>query len=339
MRLRVLVVAILLGFVVALCLARETADSPAATIALGARPGGAGAANPPWNTAPIDSYTRAAGREPDFVLWFQSWGPYSRGTFPSAEAEEIHQRGYAQVITWVPEDYTASGDDPSYSLDVTLAGRHDAYIRRYARDVAAWGRPVYLRPFHEMNGDWSAYGAGKNRNTPEKLVSAWRKVHRIFAEEGATNVKWVWSPHVGAPSYEPRHPMESYYPGDAYVDWMALDGYNWAEARGIPWYSFDELYSRSYAEITAISSKPLMIAEVASHTRPGDKADWIAGMHEDVPKKYPRVKAVSWFHHNTDGGLWRLDTSVASREAYQTMAADSRWWGRLPRDLPTPMQS
>jgi hypothetical protein len=322
----------LLIFVVAiLYLTYEVASLSGKSIALGASPGGAGAyGNPPWNNVPIDSYVQTAGHEPDFVLWFQSWGPYSDGVFPEDEANDLHRRGYSQVITWVPQDYTTSGDDPGYSLDAILSGRHDAYIQRYARALAAWEHPVYLRPFHEMNGDTYPYSASKNANTPEKLISAWRKVHQMFIEEGATNVEWVWSPNVGTPSYTPRHPMASYYPGDDYVDWLALDGYNWAEARNLPWYSFDEIYSQSYAEITAINSKPLMIAEIASHTEPGDKAAWISGMHEAVPTKYPRVKAVSWFHQNTEGALFRMDTSASSRRAYRAMAADARWQGHLP---------
>lgn len=299
-------------------------------VALGAWPGGTGSGNPPWNNAPIDSYTQEAGHKPDFVLWFQSWGPYSDGVFPETGAEDIYQRGHAQIITWQPQDYTTSSEDPHYSLDTILSGHHDAYIRQYARDVATWGRPVYLRPFHEMNGDWYPYGAGKNGNTPEKLVSAWQKVHRMFAEEGATNVKWVWSSNVGAPSYVPQHPIMSYYPGDAYVDWIGLDGYNSAAASGLPWYSFDELYSQSYQEITAITQKPLMIAEVGSHTSPENKAIWIEAMREVVPIKYPRIRALSWFHQDRDGALWRFNTSQASKEAYQAMAADTRWHGHLP---------
>lgn len=214
MRLTVMLTAVILALVAFLSLysAYEPADPLDGHIALGVRAGGAGGAgDPPWNNAPIDSYAQAAEHEPDFVLWFQSWGPRSDGAFPTVEAEELYQRGYTQVITWVPQDYTTSARDPEYSLDNILLGRHDDYIRQYARDVAAWGRPVYLRPFHEMNGDWNAYGAGKADNTPQKLVLAWRRVHRIFDDEGATNVKWVWSPNVGAPSYRPQHPMAGYF--------------------------------------------------------------------------------------------------------------------------------
>lgn len=303
---------------------------PPTLVALGVWPGGDDSGNHPWSTGEVDSYAQEAGRGPDFVTWFQSWGPYSKGVFPRADAEEGYQRGYAQVITWQPQDYTAPADDPNYSLDAILSGRHDDYIRQYARDLAAWGRPVYLRPFHEMNGDWYPYGAGKNGNTPEKLVSAWRKVHQIFAEEGATNVGWVWSPNAGVPTYTPEHPMAAYYPGDDYVDWIALDGYNWADARDMRWYSFDEVFSQSYKEITAITQKPLMIAETASHTSSGDKAAWIDAMRWDVPHRYTRVQAVAWFNQDTEGALWRFDTSQASKEAYRAMAADPLWQGRLP---------
>ena len=48
-----------------------------------------------------------------------------------------------------------------------------------------------------MNGNWYPWGVGVNGNKPGEYVEAWRHVHDIFVQEGATSdVKWVWSPHV-----------------------------------------------------------------------------------------------------------------------------------------------
>ena len=79
-------------------------------------------------------------------------------------------------------------------------GSSIAYIRSWARALAAFDGPVRLRFAQEMNGDWYPWGAGTNGNTPAEFVSAWRHVHDIFAAAGATNVQWVWSPVSGAPS-------------------------------------------------------------------------------------------------------------------------------------------
>src|SRR5205085_4414037 len=95
------------------------------------------------------------------------------------------------------------------------------------------------------------------------------------AADGAGNVKTVWCPNTryagDAGAYA------NYYPGDAYVDYVCLDGYNWASANGSPWQSFDQIYAPSYAEITALSSKPLMVGEYAStEGAAGQKVQWIA---------------------------------------------------------------
>ena len=50
-----------------------------------------------------------------------------------------------------------------------------------------------------------------------------RPVRRRLAAE-FENVIWVWSPYF---SRDNCTAFGKVYPGDAYVDWVALDGYNW----------------------------------------------------------------------------------------------------------------
>ena len=71
-----------------------------------------------------------------------------------------------------------------------------------------------------MNGDWVPWGLGVNGNTARDYVAAWRHLVTVFAEEGASNVRWVWSPNVNPDGYLP---FERLYPGDRWVDWLALD--------------------------------------------------------------------------------------------------------------------
>ncbi len=67
-----------------------------------------------------------------------------------------------------------------------------------------------------MNAGWFPWGVGTNGNTTTDYVTAWRHIHDIFEQEGATNVRWVWAPNVkpGLPT-----PYAELYPGDDYVDW------------------------------------------------------------------------------------------------------------------------
>ena len=104
-----------------------------------------------------------------------------------------------------------------------VAGDFDGYIRSWAKAAADWGKPLMLRFAQEMNGNWYPWGAGVNGNAPGEYAKAYRHVHKIFTSVGATNVIWIWSPNV---LYPGGASLSSVYPGNAYVNWIGVDGYN-----------------------------------------------------------------------------------------------------------------
>ncbi|HLZ70227.1 MAG TPA: glycosyl hydrolase [Dehalococcoidia bacterium] len=191
-----------------------------------------------------------------------------------------------------------------------------------------------------MNGSWYPWGRN-GANTPEKYVAAWQRLHDLFSAAGATNVQWVWSPNVldsdvGAATV----PFEPYFPGDAYVDWLALDGYNFAPSG---WLWFKQLFGASYDRITALSARPLMIAEMASaneqpnQAAEGDtKAKWIADAFTDeIPHVYPRIRAVVWFNEDktnleANGNDWRIASSASAQRAFAAAVASSYYLSHWP---------
>ena len=74
-----------------------------------------------------------------------------------------------------------------------------------------------------MNGYWYPWSEQRNGNQPGDYVKAWRHVVDIFRSVGATNATWVWC--VNTPDHITT-PLTELYPGDNYVDWTAIDGYN-----------------------------------------------------------------------------------------------------------------
>ena len=89
------------------------------------------------------------------------------------------------MLTWEPwKPPKIAGklvpNQPRYRLARIAAGKFDRYLHRYARQVKAYGGPLILRPFHEMDGFWYPWGGTANGNTPLDFVRAWRHVHRIF---------------------------------------------------------------------------------------------------------------------------------------------------------------
>jgi len=307
-------------------------------VALGAR-----IERAPDEPTKIDEFINLVGAKPPVVMWFSSWAlcayPYNstngEGCFDPAELEEVVNRGAMPMVTWQPWHPDKGAYQTGYTLKKIVAGQHDAYIRKWARDAKAWGKPMYLRFAHEMNGTWYPWSPGLNGNTSSQYVSAWKRVHGIFQREGATNVKWVWSPYVACGGCAA---FSSVYPGGSYVDWVALDGYNWGTSQpGTRWQSMAEVFGPSYDKVTALApTKPFMIAEVSSAEQGGDKAAWIRngfldtnGYRGDIPNRMPKTKAVVWFHRNKEID-WRVNSSQASLDAYKEVVASASYQGRLP---------
>ena len=232
--------------------------------------------------------------------------------------EDIRAHGAIPVLSWSSQSIPSSLNEPDFQLSDLIEGRYDAYLARFAEEARDWGHPFFLRFDWEMNGNWFPWSEGVNGNQAGQYVAAWRHVHDVFASVGAGNATWAWCPYV-----DPGGSMTSLgseYPGDAYVDWTALDGYNWGTNPASPkgWRSFDQLFSSTYEEISErlAPSKPMMIGEVGSSELGGSKAAWIADMLAKLPTEYPKVRALLWFDKFDDGMDWPIETSPTATAAF-----------------------
>jgi beta-mannanase len=284
---------------------------------------GAFTAGIPWGFDNVDNFAGIAGHEPTIIHWFEHW----LMEFNADYMDSAMERGALPMISWEPHDWEKkSVEQPEYALKKIVAGDHDTYARRWARAAAAWNKPFFLRFAPEMNGDWRPWSPGVNGNTTTQFVQAWRRLHGIFRQEGTTKAHWVWGPIV---HYDGATPYKSIYPGDTYVDWVGIDSYNWGNNKPWGWQSFTDIFDRSYRIMNNLTQKPLMIPEIACAEQGGDKADWIKRTFlDDIPKKYPRVQAVMWFDADKETD-WRVNSSIASREAYRKVASDPRYSKRL----------
>jgi beta-mannanase len=149
----------------------------------------------------------------------------------------------------------------------------------------------------------------------------YRHLHDLFVAEGAANVLWVFCPNFESVPSAAWNQWASYYPGDAYVDWMGFDGYNRGTSEaGSTWRTFTQVAGTLYAGLAA-KGKPIMIGETASTEVGGDKAAWIRAVLPALRGSYPAVKALVWFHMNKSTD-WRVDSSATARTAFVAMAND-----------------
>jgi beta-mannanase len=222
----------------------------------------------------------------------------------------------------------SAANQPKYSLSNIINGKFDNYIRTFALAAKTWGHPFFMRFDWEMNlQDWYPWMETVNGNSRGQYVKMWRHVHDVFTRVGANNATWVWCPNA---EYDRSiKPLRSLYPGNAYVDWTCVDGYNWGEnpwQRNI-WQTFTQVIGPTYRNIlaTVAPSKPMVIGETGSSEFGGSKAGWIKDfLNVQLPKSFRHIKGFVWFNVH-DKADWQIETSRASEAAFRASIRAPRY--------------
>ena len=245
--------------------------------------------NQGWNMPQVQALESWQGKKNAVVNLFTDWTNNSQtiGNLFNQQLLNIWNNKNVPLITWEP--FT----DPTTPLDIEVRianGEYDAYINTWADNMktflsgadAVYGtaddRRAYLRFAHEMNGNWYPWSAAVGNNSPTDYINMWQHVKGIFNGKGidSTRLQWVWSANntdVGGFS------AEQFYPGDAYVDWIAVDGYNWGTSNSrSSWNTPQQIYGGMIDRLRMLTDKPLAITEFASTTAGGGmngKSRWI----------------------------------------------------------------
>lgn len=287
----------------------------------------------PWDMGAVSKFEQLAGKPMSMIQFSTpfancSKSPCSYYDFPSDSFDAIRAHQAIPFFSWSSQAIPAEGDQSAFQLADILAGTHDSYIRSWAENAAEWGHPFFLRFDWEMNGSWFPWGEGTNGNQTGEFAAAWRRVHDIFTAAGATNATWVWCPYVNQGDDFAR-----LYPGDPYVDWTCLDGYNWGLNPAAPhgWNSFDDIYEHAYKTITETlaPSQPMVIGEAASSEFGGSKAAWIADMFDALATRYPKVRGLLWFDTVDQGMDWPIESSESATAAFAAGIGASRYLGNV----------
>jgi hypothetical protein len=260
-----------------------------------------------WNA----SWEQQLGRRIDIVHFYHQWSQ----NFPTPEERSLAAGGRLLLLNW----------KPSTSWANIASGAQDAQIITTAGRLKAFGRKLFLAFHHEPENDTGSFGS------PSDYARAFRHVHDVFQRVGASNVVWVWNMMGYVGGYGSIY--ETLYPGDAYVDWISYDPYNWYRCRaGAKARSFEQI-TKPFYDWTATQhpSKPLMLSEYGLMEQgPGmpSKAEWFHAELQALKTTRTRIKAVVYFN-NLHGCVWNVSTSAASVAAYRQIGLDS-FLNRLP---------
>jgi hypothetical protein len=261
-----------------------------------------------------DQANRKIGALIVYLGWYAgAWGDVQR------QLNVVDPMGIKVMVTWEPS--LKNGQDP---LTAILNGSQDAIIDDFA-NKSKTARPFFLRFAHEMNGNWYAWSGDAPR-----YIAAWQYIWQRFQAAGNTSAVWVWSPNADSVPNEAWNDLNNYYPGDAYVDWVAVDfyGLKWGDQPPGP------AIDRVYAYYGAV--KPIMIGETAAadcaHYAPGvtmTKDLWITSLFTEMGAFYrPNLRAFFWFNENKRSEAdWRITScnAPAAQEAYRAGVAGSRY--------------
>jgi hypothetical protein len=258
----------------------------------------------PENEAAWNLFERHAGKKVAILNQAQPWCSFDQGAMNMTAA-----RGAIPLVTMGLAD--------GVTLAEVREGKQDAAIKKWAQAAKAWGHPFLFGPWWEMNGAWFAWG-----RSPD-FVAAWRHFHDVVVAQGATNVTWTWI--TNSIWSDPESNPTPYYPGDAYVDWVGIDSYNWGlnPAQPDKWRNPDQTITPTLSIVDGLTGggKPVAIVEEASSEYGGNKADWIREMLTTYVPHHPEIGAYLWFNRNTEKKEahkdWMIETSVTAQQSFR----------------------
>jgi hypothetical protein len=217
-------------------------------------------------------------------------------------------------------------------------GQGDGYLYALNRAISQWARPIYLRPFGEMNGHWNPYCAytasghakGGSHSAawfrkafarvyllahggPAALVNA--QLARLglppvrvdLAVNANATLRVIWNPQAEGSPNVPGNQPQAYYPGDRFVDVVGNDIYDIGFRP--QWAANERLYR-------AHPSKPYAFPEWGLWGI--DDPAFIRAMATFV-RSHRRVELLSWFNGQASGGTFDISTKSRSRAAYRAL--------------------
>lgn len=294
----------------------------------------------------IDDFEALAQKKLAMVGFGNFWG---QAYFPKAQLQVIKEYGAIPLIYWCPwgQPYEKWGEQPAYSLDTIIAGKYDNYVKVWADSAKKWGRTIFVSLAPEMNGEtypWTGdfnggdvsnqFGDTTRPDGPERFVAAYRHVKDLVKNQGVKNIYWVFHPDAQNVLEDDWNAIKSYYPGDAYADWLGMSAYG-CKSEDYDWISFDTVVGPGYAQLDSLSAtKPLMLAQwgVGEVPDEGNKAAWLDTAFTAIKERYPRLKAAVYWHErwSEDEVIndLRIDSSTEALETYRERVKDSHWLAR-----------
>lgn len=309
------------------------------------------------NIAVFDQFTADMnGIKPAIWNVRSQWGNPDNKWFPSSMANKAKARGAVLMVTWSPVKPPMNEETGFYSRYKRIAlGKHDRYIKRWARQAKRFNYPIIMRMAHEFNVSffpWSVdWGKFYNPNTGERTTRndnnaywfkrAWRRVVNLFRRVGAYKVRFAWTP--AQKSCRGCNPYKAWYPGNKFVHFVGFSTFNWGDYKQVGAFrNFEETVVQPLSKFKQFTRKPVIIAEVGTTDQEPpagelDKDEWIKQGYRKIWANYPQVRAIVYqdvefigeAHEHPSWGLDFCKSGCNAVAAYREIASLWKFKGRV----------
>jgi hypothetical protein len=295
---------------------------PAGNLYHGVFPGGLTGEEDDMKLADVTSYENAAGKHTAWVYFSHNW--YYGRAFPSKTANWIRAHGSVPYIRLMLRSDPEQGHaDPVYTLARIINGTFDNDLRAWCAGARNFRTRLIVEYGTEVNGEWfpwngkwngggtkTGYGSPTQFDGPERFRDAYRHIIQICRDEGAENVTWVFHVNDGDWPNVNWNRLENYYPGDAYIDWLAISSYGAQTPLDDWWPIFRTSMDDVYPRVAALSAtKPIIVAEfgVTDNNPLGSQSQWAnAALTNITTFRWPRLIGFSWWNE-----WWQNDNDPA----------------------------
>ena len=327
---------------------------PSGKIYHGVYPGGVTGEEDDLTLADLTAYENASGKTAAWVYFSHNW--YHGRAFPTATAAWIRDHGSVPYIRLMLRSNAEQNKaEPVYNLSKILSGAFDNDLRAWCDGARNFGTRLIVEYGTEVNGEWFSwngkwnggatgigYGDPSQPNGPERFRDAYRRIIQTCRDEGAHNITWVF--HVNDADWPQVswNRFENYYPGDSYIDWIAVSSYGAQTPLDDYWPIFRESMDTAYPRLAALTpNKPIILAEfgVTANNPLGSQSAWADAALADITSfRWPRLVGFSWWNewwqndenplHDTD---MRLQTNPSLAQVFLSLVGgDSNVLGAIP---------
>ncbi|HET9186630.1 MAG TPA: glycosyl hydrolase [Acidothermaceae bacterium] len=250
------------------------------------------------------AFGTATGVQPQAILDFSATDSWANLTAPSwlISAHSGQPAQFELALPMLP-------DGAQYTLATCASGGYDAQWRTTASNLINHQlASTIVRPGWEFNGNWYHWSA---KNDIAGFIGCFRHIVDTMRSVPGQQFRFDWNPDVGLNSF----PAEQAYPGDAYVDYVGVDvyDYSWsrypagssglAAAREAAW---NDLLNGNHglafwSAFAAAHHKPMAVPEWAAASRTdghggGDNASFIDHVFDFIENPANHVAYMHYFN-------------------------------------------